>query len=265
MDEPVMNDELIGDLSKPSLLLLATEGGRAITELGLSLPFRNLYKPKLYQSDGHPVLVLPGFMASKPSTTILRKFIGKLGFSVYDWGLGRNFAKVEYLDALTETLEHLYLKYNKRVSLVGWSLGGVFARQLAKRRPHLVRQVITLGSPFRGLTKPSNAIWLYNIVSGGKSVSQVDPDFLMSLEHPADVPTTAIYTKEDGVVSWRYCMEEQETDIHQNIRVRGSHIGLGHNPSVLHVIADRLQYNQDNWSRFQPKNVIRKRLFYPSG
>ena len=134
-----------------------------------------------------------------------------------------------------------------------------------KRKPNLIRQIITLGSPFRGLTKPNNAIWLYNLVSGGKSVKEIDPDFLMSLEDPADVPTTAIYTKEDGVVSWKLCIEEKESSIHQNIRVRGSHIGLGHNPSVLHVIADRLQYSQDNWSRFTPKNALRKRLFYPSG
>jgi pimeloyl-ACP methyl ester carboxylesterase len=265
MEQMSMNEDNPYDRTRPSLLLLATEGGRAITELGLSLPFRNLYNPRLYESDGHPVMVIPGFMASKSSTTILRKFVDKLGFSAYDWGIGRNLAKVEYLDKLAETLDHLYLKYNKKVSLVGWSLGGVFARQLAKKRPHLVRQVITLGSPFRGLTKPNNALWLYNIVSGGKSVKQVNPDFLMSLEHPADVPTTAIYTKEDGVVSWKLCIEEVETPIHQNVRVRGSHFGLGHNPSVLHVIADRLQYNHDNWERFKPKNEVRKRLFYPSG
>lgn len=250
-------------VKKPSLFWLATEIGRAATELGMSIPYRSFYKPEV-MGDGHPVLVLPGFMASDASTGVLRKFINKIGYTAYAWELGRNYAKLQFLDILIERVEELYEEHGEPVSVIGWSLGGVYARQIAKERPHMVRQVITLGSPFRGITEPNNASWLYNRLPGAKRVVEIDPELMADLPKPAPVPTTAIYTKEDGVVPWEVCLEAEEDYYHQNIQVRGSHFGLGVNPTVLNIIADRLQYAEEYWEHFRPRNLVNDLLFYPS-
>lgn len=248
---------------KPSKFWLVTEIGRAITELGISIPFRKFYTSEVH-GDGHPVLVLPGFMATDYSTGPLRKFINKLGYTAHAWELGRNYAKLQFLEELVERVEALYEQHGQKVSLIGWSLGGVYARQIAKERPHMIRQVITLGSPFRGISDPNNATWLYNMLPGSKRVVDLDPDLLLDLPKPAPVPTTAIYSKEDGVVPWRACMEAEEDYYHQNIQVRGSHLGLGVNPSVLNIIADRLMYKEEYWEPFTPQSIVNDLLFYPS-
>ena len=249
-------------VDRPSLFWLFTEWGRALTELGFYIPYRKFLASKNY-GDQHPVLVLPGFMASDTSTEPLRKFLTQSGYEAYGWDLGRNTAKVEYLDLLLDKLEAIHDIHRERITLIGWSLGGVFARQLAKAKPNLIRQVITLGSPFKGIGEPNNAAWIYNFISNGKRASDIDPILFEDIPKPAPVPTTAVYTKEDGIVPWQLCMEEED-EIHQNVQVRGSHIGLGLNPSVLEIIADRLLYNRTNWEYFKEPNAIKDFLFYPS-
>ena len=250
-------------MNRPSLFWLSTEIGRAMTEFGLSFPIRLLSKPSKL-GDGHPVLVLPGFMASDKSTRFLRKFLEKHNYTPIAWELGRNRGEVETLDLLFLKLEEIYKNHGRKISIIGWSLGGVIARQLAKGKPHLIRQVITLGAPFRNLTAPNNASWLYNLISGGKRVVDLDSALLNDIPKPAPVPTTAIYSKEDGVVAWEACMEENETAIHQNIQVRGSHFGLGVNTAVLKIIADRLLLDEDNWAYFQPPSFMDDVFLYPS-
>ncbi len=257
------SSEAAAKAKKPSWFWLATEVGRAVTELGLSIPFRTLYRKEVC-GDGHPVLVLPGFMASDSSTAPLRKFIGNLGYNAYAWELGRNYAKLRFLEALLDKIDHIYEETGQKVSIIGWSLGGIYARQIAKEKPEMIRQVITLGSPFRGISELNNATWLYNLLPGSKRVVDLNPILLEDLPLPAPVPTTAIYTKEDGIVPWQSCLEEEEDWLHQNIQVRGSHLGLGVNPSVLEIIMDRLQYSEDNWAHFRPQNLIKDFLFYPS-
>ena len=248
--------------TRPSLFWLFSEPGRALTELAISMPYKNRFKNEK-AGDGHPVLVLPGFMSSGSSTSFLRNFISELGYDVYEWGLGRNFGKVEYIGLIVESLDEIYKKTGKQATLIGWSLGGVFARQVAKERPDLVRQVITLGSPFAGITEPNNVSWIYTLVSGGEKVKNTNLALLENLPIPAGVPTTAIYSKEDGIVPWTACMEQLEDEMHQNIRVIGSHIGLGVNPCVLTIVADRLQHSKKDWKPFQPKGYIDK-LIFPS-
>ncbi len=250
-------------IKKPSLWLLATEGHRALFELGTYFPYK-LLRNSNKSGDGHPVLVLPGFMATDVSTAPLRSFIKKLGYSPYGWGAGRNYANEEYLEHLIDKVEDIYLTNRAKVSIIGWSLGGVFAREIAKRKPNLIRQIITLGSPFNGITKPNNAMWLYELITDGRGTEDVDTELLKDLPKPAAVPTTAIYSKEDGVVPWETCLEDVEDELHQNIQVRGSHLGLGVNPAVLEVIKDRLMLTEKNWEHFEPSNVIEDKLFYPS-
>lgn len=248
---------------RPSLFWLATEMGRAAAELGMSLPYRKRLLNK-YQGDGHPVIVLPGFMASDKSTKPIRNFINKMGYNAYAWDMGRNVAKVQTLYRLFEKLDEIANKHGEEVTIIGWSLGGVYGRQMAKEKPELVRQVMTLGSPFRGISKPNNATWLYNLVSNGKRVVDLDPELLDDLPKPTPVPTTSIFSKQDGVVPWETCIDEYETNIAQNIQVRGSHIGLGVNASVFKIVADRLMYRKEDWIHFQTSNIMEEMLFYPS-
>jgi hypothetical protein len=128
----------------------------------------------------------------------------------------------------------------------------------------MVRQVITLASPFRGISEANNVAWIYNLITGGKRVADVDPDLLLDLPKPTPVPTTSIYSKQDGVVPWEYCMEMEEDSIHQNIEVRGSHLGMANNPSVLKIITNRLMHSRENWEYFYPDNVMEDLLLYPS-
>lgn len=247
---------------RPSLFWLITEPSRAITELGLGYSYNTLVKAKA-DGDGHAVMIIPGFMGSDSSTKVLRNFLEDRGYTIYDWGLGRNVGRIEDLLVLVERVEAIYKQTGQPVSLIGWSLGGIYARQLAKQKPQLIRQVITLGSPFRNLTKPNNLEWFYSLITLGKTSKDTHHALLNDFPRPAPVPTTAIYTKEDGIVHWDTCLEDED-DLHQNIQVRGSHCGLGVNPTVFSVVADRLRYHKGNWQHFKPNGVLDSLLFYPS-
>ena len=203
------------------------------------------------EGDGHPVLVIPGFMASDLSTNRLRQFIKKIGYTPYSWDLGRNYGNVKYANSLLEKIDEIQTQHNTKVTLIGWSLGGIFARQLAKRKPDSIRQIITLASPFANIYERNNATWLYDLINNRKKLSPEDKEWLNDLPTPPPVPTTALYSKQDGVVSWQACVELQEDEIHQNIEVGGTHLGMGYNTFVWEILENRLQYSQENWKRLE--------------
>ena len=235
-------------IQRPSFRLYASEIPRALRERKKYVAFRKSFNG-YNTGDGHPVLVIPGFMASDHSTEPLRKFIRDLGYNPVDWGLGRNYGKMENLDILIEKTGQLFEEYQEKVSLIGWSLGGIYARQIAKAHASRVRQVITLGSPFAGITQPNNASWLYDLVRDLDKTRKKYSHILADLPKPAPLPSTAIYSKEDGIVPWQVCMELEEDATHQNIEVKAPHLALALHPEVLKIIADRLQYSADNWQR----------------
>jgi len=235
-------------IKRPSLLLYFTEGFRAIRERVQSIRFRKEFRPST-TGDGHPVLVVPGFMTNDTSTKGLRNFVDKIGYQSYPWDLGRNYANLENINQLLDKLEVIHAQHQEKISLIGWSLGGVYARELAKAKPHLIRQVITLGSPFGGIQEPNNATWIFNLIQG-KKAQELDQDWLDTLPNPAPVPTTALYSKKDGIVPWQVCMERQEDALHQNVEVASSHIGMGYNQEVFEIIADRLPYAEKNWKLY---------------
>ncbi len=204
----------------PRALLGALELPRTMWEMG-SLAASAPYLQMVERGDGHPVVVLPGFTASDQSTRLLRQYLRSIGYDARPWNLGRNLGLREAgaFDELHRELARVAEETGKRASLVGWSLGGVHARNLAKRAPDQVRQVITLGSPF-----------------GGSAPR-------------ADIPSTAIYSRTDGVVAWRMAMEEPSA-LTDNIEVYGSHCGLGFNPAVYYAIADRLSQPEGRFARF---------------
>ena len=249
-------------IKRPALPFLFSEAGRALVEFSGYLTFSHLLKIA-EKGDDHPVLVLPGFMASDVSTFPLRRLLSDIHYTTHGWELGRNFGHVAFLTSMCERVSQLFQIHQEPISLIGWSLGGVYAREVAKELPHMVRQVITLGSPFADIMAPNNVTWIYNLVNK-VNLEDLAPELIERLPLPPPVPVTAIYSKEDGVVSWKTCKELVESDIHQNIQVRGSHFGLGVNVSVLRIIIDRLAHHPDSWSPFIPKTHWERRMFYPS-
>jgi pimeloyl-ACP methyl ester carboxylesterase len=231
----------------PSRGLMLLEG-RAIPEFGAflgALPLLSLAP----RGDGHPVLVLPGLVTSDISTRPLRAFLKRQGYAVSGWGLGRNFGpRPGVQDGMLALLRELNETSGRKVSVIGWSLGGVYARQLAKMDPDRVRSVITLGSPFGGQPTATNAWRVYEMVSG-KRASDADTSFGGAIASPPPVPTTAIFSRTDGICAWQICME-QPSPIAENIEVQGSHCGLGHNPAVVYAIADRLAQKEGAWKPF---------------
>ena len=251
------------EVKKPGAFWLATELVRAALEYGSFLPYKYLSSTSV-EGDGHPVLVLPGFMSGDMSTRPLREYINSIGYTTYGWGLGRNYGEESDIDRLLDLTDTIYQNHRQKITIIGWSLGGIYARQIAKSRPHLIRQLMTLGSPFTGLTESNHAAWIHKIITSGKGEDIIDPELLADIPKPAPVPTTAIYSKQDGIVPWEYCLEKEETATHQNIQVYGSHLGLGVNPSVIKIIVDRLQYDQYNWQKFAPQGVLEDMIVYPA-
>lgn len=243
------------DVRAPSALLALTELPRALAEWGslaLAMPGLMAAAPR---GDGHPVLVLPGFMTSDTSTRVLRRFLRTLGYDAHTWNLGRNLgprAIGQQGEKLVERLREVHEATGQKVSLVGWSLGGVMARLLARKAPDAVRQVVTLGSPFAGSPRASNVWRLYELMSGTSIDDHQHKIHLAEVAAPAPVPSSAIYTKGDGVVAWENC-REVESDLAENIEVHGSHMGLGMNPAVLYAVADRLARPDGDRRRFKPK------------
>ena len=214
---------------------------------------------RLPKGDGHPVIFFPGFVASDFSTRPMRGLLKDLGYSTYGWGLGRNLVFNERReDQMRDLLKSVYEKEGRKVSLVGWSLGGVFVREIAKANPELVRSVITLGSPISGDLDHSNARRIYTAING-KADDKMEKR-LAKLRTPPPVPTTSIYTKTDGIVAWRGSLQE-EGPISENVQVPASHVGLGVNPLVMYVLADRLAQNEGKWQPFEPKGFVQKSLF----
>lgn len=171
-----------------------------------------------------PVLVLPGYGAGDTSTTVLRAHLAALGHPVHRWALGTNEGPTpEILQGLEDRFDALADGAGRPVSLVGWSLGGVYACALARHAPEHVRCVVTLGSPLRSAEGPL----------------------------PRDIPLTSVWTRRDGIVAWRDSAIDAGPG-RENVEVHGNHITLGFDPLVAGVVADRLGLPDGQWSAFKP-------------
>ena len=238
-----LEDEPIG---RPSRALLLLEG-RALLEFAALLPAYPLLR-QAPRGDGHPVLVLPGFMASDFSTRALRGFLRDRGYGAHGWKRGRNTGPTpETVAHLVQRLHELRERYGRRVSLIGWSLGGIYARELARTFPLDVRQVITLASPFRDLEANNVPAFL----RARRRPHPQEAAFRERLRLPLEVPMTAIYSRTDGIASWRSCVADRGPQS-ESIEVESSHLGIGHHPVVLLTIADRLAQPEGTWTPFRP-------------
>src|SRR6202167_4999178 len=234
-------------LRPPGLGLMLAEV-RGIFEFNTSV----LLSPLLMRAprgDGHPVLALPGFLASDLSMAPMRRYLKELGYDAYAWKMGRNvggFARMR--SALRDRLAEIHASTGRKVSIVGWSLGGVYARDLALQAPDLVRCVVTLGSPFANDVRATNATRLYEALSG--EAVEDDSELRKAIAGDLPVPATSIYSRTDGVVNWRTCLQ-RPSDTAENIEVRlASHSGLGVNAAALWAVADRLAQAEGQFSQF---------------
>ncbi|MGY1711264.1 lipase family alpha/beta hydrolase [Geodermatophilus sp. SYSU D00758] len=233
----------------PALPLYLSEPTRAVADFGLYLAARPLI-PRLPTGDGHPVLVLPGLLADDGSTHALRSVLRRLGYRVHGWRLGRNIGPTAAcVEGMRARVDDLADRYGRPISLVGWSLGGIYARDLARRTPDAVRQVITLGSPF-GMTRhsqsrASRAFDRFAHLHAERRSLPVEPDGC-----PLPVPATSVYSHLDGIVHWSTCLNTPGERC-ENIAVTASHLGLGHHPAALYAVADRLAQPEGTWRPFR--------------
>jgi pimeloyl-ACP methyl ester carboxylesterase len=236
-------------IPRPNARLLPLEG-RALFELAALLPAYPFLR-RAPAGDGHPVLVIPGFMASDFSTRALRRFLRDKGYRAHGWKQGRNLGPSEALiGAMVGRLQDINRRYDRRVSLIGWSLGGIYARELARAMPGLVRQVITLASPFRDLDAVNVPRFLRQR-SRHRSAVRDDTPIRARLREPLSVPTTAIVSPTDAIASWQSCCTDPGP-LSENLAVESSHLGIGHHPVVLLTIADRLVQKEGEWKPFTP-------------
>lgn len=229
-------------IAPPSPVWLALEGRAWVEFAGLLPAFPLLGRAP--RGDGHPVLVLPGFFASDRSTRPLRWFLRDRGYHVHGWRLGRNLGPTpEIVAGLGQRFADIRARHGRTMSIVGWSLGGIYARELARRFPDDVRQVITLASPFRDPSATNVARILRPRPRGDLGT------LAARLRDPLSVPATSVYSRSDGIVAWRSCLDEAGPRS-ENVEVRSSHCGMGHHAATLLVIADRLAQPEGAWRPF---------------
>ncbi|MGV0036449.1 MAG: esterase [Candidatus Azotimanducaceae bacterium WSBS_2022_MAG_OTU7] len=249
-----MQDTSTGDrvFPPPSPRLLFREAPRLFGEmaaLAATAPFLSLAP----RGDGHPVLVMPGFSVGDQSTAIIRCYLKSLGYDANPWGLGRNLGPMmpDLFLRLRQAFESVFETGGReKVSIVGWSLGGVYARLLAHVYPDQVRHVITLGSPYRGSPRSTRVYPIVREMMDGP-LEQLPINELRRLAGTPinNIPTSSIYSRHDSIVPWQIATEPTGATS-ENIEVFTGHIGLGVSPAVLFAIADRLSLAEGQWRPF---------------
>lgn len=237
---------------------------RALLEMAM-LPSALPLLMQAPRGDGHPVLLVPGFLAGETSLIALRLFLQNKGYDVHTWGLGRNVGfRGRHANALPQKIRYLHHLTGRKVSLVGWSLGGVFSLYSAQSTQDCVRSIITLGSPVsvdtEGSQSPSTVKALYRLVSHplGASAHVMQPRAkAMRERRRLPIPTSCLYSLSDGVVPPQEATIDGDPALHENIQVPGSHVGLGFNGIVLAIVADRLAQPEGAWQPFAPHGLLR--------
>lgn len=235
-------------IQRPSLALLGAEPFRAAMEFA----FLKLGKSHGTKAgDGHPVVIFPGLGAHGGSVSTLREHCRSLGYDAFDWGQGFNTGPQGDFNAWLHTLKSrvvdLLAGHTQPATLIGWSLGGLYAREVGKLMAPRVRQVITIGTPFNATADHTNVGWLFRMLSG--SSSAIDPALSRRLRTPPPLRTTSIYSRSDGVVAWQTCCHDKKSSLVHDIEVDSSHIGMGWNRDVLAVVTDRLGQSSGPWRR----------------
>ncbi|TAL31158.1 MAG: alpha/beta hydrolase [Alphaproteobacteria bacterium] len=224
-------------------------------------------KDKLPEGDGHPVLIFPGFLTGDSFTAPLRKCVEEKGYKTYGWDNGVNFGLDEAsAEHLKKRLKEVFDENGgKKVTLVGHSLGGIYARELAREFPEMVRGVVTMGTPFGMMDDPAAATSrrlsrLYDFFNPGSDKLKFE-DIRERMLTPPPVPTTSLYSKEDGIVDWKGALNPSGPQS-ENIEVHGSHLGMACNPMTIAAVIDRLAQAEGDWKPFDP--AAYRSFFYPA-
>lgn len=195
------------------------------------------------RGTGQPVMVLPGLGTNEHSTALMRKFLNNIGYDARDWGMGLNAGPRGGIEPCLDQLEQQliaisYIGKQQKVVLLGWSLGGVFARELAKRRPDLVEMVISMGTPLTGDPDATNVKKLYEMISGADAAA--DQALLDRIKEPPPVPCVSIFSKTDGIVAWEACAGDKD-GVTKGVEIEGvSHLGMMTHPIALKAVAQEL-------------------------
>lgn len=225
------------ELRAPSAWMMALEA-RAVAEAAAFRLRRRALLASLPRGQGQAAMVLPGFGSTDRMLAPLVTLLNDLGFSACGWGLQRNLGmRSGVKEHLVARLRALHDRHGA-VTMVGWSLGGVFAREIARSHPQGIRRVISLGSPINGHPEANNMMPLFRLANRGRAPKTDLAGFARRIVAPA-VPCTAVYSQGDGIVRWQGCVEDPAENT-ENIEVRGSHFGLPFNAQVARIIAERL-------------------------
>lgn len=220
---------------RPALSLLASEPLRATLEAVQALGHWHK-KPRQVGRD-HTVVLFPGLGTDGLTLWPLRRHLERAGFRAMDWGQGMNTGPRgdvdAWLDQLADSL-HSRVAPAREVSFVGWSLGGFYARELAKRWPDRVHHVVTIGTPFNGSVDDTNVGWLFRLLNGRHAPAEAA--LRERLAEPPPVPTISLYSRRDGVVAWEACTHARRWPLARDIEVQASHMGMGWAPEVLNRV-----------------------------
>jgi hypothetical protein len=230
---------------------------------GLREPLRQLFtraprsrrtaQGRVYEGDGQPAIVFPRQGTGPESTAALRRLLNDSGFRSHDWGQGldegpRTMGLSRWLRKLEECVIDVFEVTQQPVTLIGWGLSGIYARELAKRANPLVRQVVTLGTPFNTAADPDRRCPVMALLDGGPE--RLPLAVRTRLRQCPPVPFTSLYSKDDGVVRWEQCIEK-ETPESENVEVAGArHAELPAHPKVIEVITHRLAQPEGQWKPF---------------
>lgn len=283
--EKIYKNEVINDIEKDTISNIIDNFKSEISRINAKIPAPPLYNvllesraliewssmfwlypfiPKHKSNQTKPVLLMPPYLGNDNSTSFVRKYLKSVGFKTYKWDLGVNMINSKSLPKLIEKIDEIYEKHQEKVSLVGWSGGGIFAKIIANRYPDKVAQLITIGSPVWGIKNLKTPIIKSLEFLRGTKLRERNDKFIKELEEIPKIPITCVYTKTDGLIPWKNCMEAEtyRNDI-KNIEVFGSHCGLGANATVLLTVANAL--NENLVDKSDKKTILEKveTLFFP--
>lgn len=214
------------------------------------------------KGDGHAIMVIPGLGVNDLTTKLMRLFFERCGYKVFGWEQGINSRYDEdVILELERRISDLFSRYGK-VSVIGQCFGGLYALKLAHAHPDMVRSVITLGTSTSDPLNADRVRWLYKLLNGQDQLNELDDNMSeLSSDFPGAIPlpTTSIYSKTDGVIGWKRSVFD-EIDQSESIPIVTSQLGMGLNPLVLWVVADRLAQPEDDWKPFNPTGW--ENLFY---
>ena len=237
---------------RPGVIHVAADIVKAVSDIRSGNDWKKELE-NIPHGDGHPVLVFPGFMTSDRSTSILRKRLTAMGYDALPWDQGINLGQTregDMLHKITDLLKHTYIASSRKVSLIGWSLGGLMAREAARNHPEQVRTVISMGSPIGGSPRHSSIWKLYEIIARITGRQENIDELMEQIIQPVEgVHCVAIYSDSDGVIPPTIA-QEKETTLTENIKVDASHLGLPFSAEVLKVIGNRLAEPEDAWKPF---------------